>query len=132
MKFDEHQILETAASLRLLSFDPGDPHEGPRVADEDAEDFFYRLCQVSSSGNCDLIPATISHYFYQDRVKYFATSAIGRYVDERTGKYNPDDYQNYISNPDGSKLSRIGGAVYPINVVEPLLWIGQGIAATRH
>jgi hypothetical protein len=66
--------------------------------------------------------ADVRQYFYPDRIKYFITSAIGFYRHDE-GQFRVDDYQNTVQEADG--LVRIRGSIHPINVVEPLLWLGQ-------
>ena len=124
-KIDEIRIFRTAEKLNLLVNDPSDPYGFPRVDDNDARELFVRLCEVSHSGNAELIPSILEKAFRPDRIKYFASSAIGFHVDSRNGVYNPDDYQNQVADPDYPESTRIRGSIHPINVVEPLFWICQ-------
>ena len=126
-KFDEIPVLGTAEKRQLLSYDL-DPPGFPRVADDDARELFAALCNVSRSGNADLVLNLLEQNFYADRVKFFVTSAIGFYVDPNTGLYDHDDYQNYLPDPAEPQRARIRGSIYPINVVEPILWLGQELA----
>jgi hypothetical protein len=43
--------------------------------------------------------------------------------------FDPEDYQNHIPKSGGEK-ARIRGAIHPINVVEPILWLGRNMART--
>jgi hypothetical protein len=126
-KFDEVRVLATAEKLGLLSYDL-DPPGFPRVADEDAREFFAQLCNVSRSGNADLVLNLLEQHFRADRIKYFITSAIGFYVDPRAGRFDPDDYQNRVQPDPAKPEARIRGSIYPINVVEPVLWLGEKLA----
>lgn len=131
-KFDEQRVIETANRLDMLEADPADRYEFPRVNDDDARDFFIKLCSVSGTGNGEMIPNTLERYFRRDRVKYFITSAVGFYVDPMTGKYDPDDPMNLLpANPPAQPFPRIRGPIHPINVVEPLLWLGRKVAAAK-
>jgi hypothetical protein len=128
-KFDEIRVLETAQKLYLTAPDPEDELEFPRVQSEDARELFERLCAISASGNADMVINALRTYFRQDRVRYFVTSAIGFHVDPQIGVYDPDDFQNLIPRADG--VSKIRGTVHPINVMEPMLWLGQQLTQKR-
>jgi GTPase SAR1 family protein len=123
-KFDDLRLVKTAEALRILEVDPDTPESSPRVPDEDAREFLDALGSVSRSGNSDLLVRLLDHTFYPDRVKYFVTSAVGFYVSPRRGFYDPDDPQNVIPGSAVSEPSRIRGSIHPINVVEPILWLG--------
>jgi len=131
-KFDDLQVFESARRLDLLAVSD-DPEELPRVPDEDARAFFDSLCQVSDSGNAGLVLKVFEQYFHPERVRYFATSAIGFYVDPRIRRFDPDDPQNILPGDElsGARESRIRGAIYPINVVEPLLWLATSVAESK-
>jgi hypothetical protein len=139
-KFDEVKILNSAQQLDLLTYDPDDSYGFPRVDDDDAREFFEHLCRVSQSGSADLALNTIEQHFRPDRIKYFVTSAIGFYLDPATDGFNPADYQNILTgledpptNPGGqgtAQRMRIRGAIHPINVIEPLLWVCQELSAS--
>ncbi len=126
-KFDEIRVLAVAQKLGLLGYAP-DPPGFPRVDDDDAREFLVELCHVSRSGNAELALSLLEQTFEPGRVRYFVTSAIGFYVDPDTGSYDPDDFQNLLPGPDGQGSTRIRGPVYPINVAEPLLWLGGKLA----
>ena len=128
-KFDEARVLKTAERLSLLTTDQSDPYGFPRVDDDDARELFSRLCEVSSSGTADLILHTLEQYFRPEHIKYFVSSAVGFYVDPVTGVYNSDDFQNHIPALDHPGSPRIRGSIHPINVVEPVLWLSEQLAA---
>jgi hypothetical protein len=126
-KFDEIRVFRTAEKLDLLTYDLGVPGF-PRIAEDDAREFFLELCQVSRSGNALLALNLIEQSFRPDRLKFFVTSSIGFYVHQRTGIYDSDDYQNVLpATPDGTG-PQIRGNIYPINVAEPLLWLSGKLA----
>ena len=127
-KFDEARVLKTAERLNLTT-DQSDPYGFPRVDDDDARELFSRLCEVSPSGTADLILHTLEQYFRPERIKYFVSSAVGFYVDPVTGVYNSDDFQNQIPALNHPGSPRIRGSIHPINVVEPVLWLSEQLAA---
>ncbi|GAA0947564.1 hypothetical protein [Actinocorallia libanotica] len=120
-KFDELRVLETAEKLGLTQ--PDEEEHFPRVDDgDDARELFEKLCEVSASGYGGMILNTLEQYFAPERTRYFVTSAIGFHVDPRLG-YDPDDHQNVMTDEKG--FTRIRGTVRPVNVMEPLLWLGR-------
>jgi hypothetical protein len=127
-KFDEIPVFKTAEKMDILTVDPADPFGLPRVPDDDGRELFAQLCDVSRSGNADLVLKTLEQNFHEDHIKYFVTSAIGFYVDPRNNLYDPDDIQNLLPGSNNSQKPRIRGAVHPINVMEPLLWLGRKVA----
>lgn len=128
-KFDELRVLETAQKLYLVQPDPEDELEFPQVPSEDARELFEQLCEISATGNADMVINALKKYFHPERVKYFVTSAIGFHVDPRIGVFDPDDFQNLIPGANG--FNKIRGTVHPINVMEPMLWLGQRLSRER-
>lgn len=126
-KFDEVKVLKTAENLGMIDYD-NDDHGAPRVPDEEARAFFAYLCEVSDSGEAELVPRLLESSFQPERIKYFVTSAIGFYIDPNSGTYDGSDFQNHLPGSPGLEPSRIRGTVRPINVVEPILWLGQCLA----
>jgi hypothetical protein len=124
-KFDEIRVFETAEKLDLLMVDDADPYGFPRVADDDARELFTRLCEVSGSGNGEMVINLLEQYFRPERIHYFITSAIGFYLHPRIRVYDPDDPQNLLPDDSAPGSFRVRGAVHPINVVEPLLWLSH-------
>lgn len=126
-KFDEIPVLKTAQAMRAIEFDVDEP-TFPRVPEEDAQEFFERLIRLSKADNATLIMPLIKQLFHEDRVRFFVTSAIGFYVGT-SRVFNPDDYQNHIPGDiQRGDPGRIRGGIYPINVVEPVLWLGSNMA----
>ena len=120
-KFDELRMLETARQFRMMDYDE---RGFPRVPDDEARDFVIRLCESFSSRDPELMIRKLERSFRPERVKYFVTSAIGFYADPRTGRCDPEDFQNHLPAQNG-RPSQIRGDVIPINVAEPILWLGR-------
>ena len=127
-KFDEIRVLETARRLTLVTTDPRDPYGFPRVHDDGARDLFRRLCEVSAGRNGDMVITVLEQYFRPERIRYFVTSAIGFHTNAHSGKFDPDDPLNVLQGDRSPQITRIRGAIHPINVVEPLLWLGEQLA----
>jgi hypothetical protein len=126
-KFDELRVFETARRLGLVSTHPLDRYGFPRVHDDDARAFFSQLCDISGSGNGDMILQVLYQHFRPERIKFFVSSAIGFYADPRSGRFDPDDPQNMLPDKQAQRGFRIRGPVRPINVVEPVLWLSERI-----
>lgn len=134
-KFDEMRVLRTAERLGLTTVDPDDRYEFPRVDDDDAFELFRELCGISPTGNAEMVIKALDRNFAPSRTKYFVTSSIGFNLNRRTGVFDPDDPQNLIPDatadvPDGQpEPFRIRGQVHPINVMEPMTWLAERLAA---
>jgi hypothetical protein len=123
-KFDSIPVYRSARALRMLTRDPVG-QQFPYVPEKYAAEFLANLIKMSRSDDASLILPMLKQTFYEDRIRFFVTSAIGFYIDSPGGVFDPDDYQNYVySKP----TNRIRGGVYPINVVEPVLWLGKIVA----
>lgn len=122
-KFDAIPVFRSAQALRVVVYDPDEP-QFPRIPEEYALEFFRRLVKRSRSDDASLILPLLQQTFHEDRIRYFVTSSIGFYLDPADGLFDPDDYQNHIPG----KPDRIRGGIYPINVVEPVLWLGRNVA----
>ena len=129
-KFDEPKVLATAKRLGILRWNPHDAHQLPWVHEHDALKLLTALTSVSGTGDGEMLLNALNQAF-PDRVQFFVTSAVGFYVDPRTGRFDEDDPQNLVKPAAGmsrSGDSRIRGGLYPINVVEPILWLSEQIA----
>lgn len=126
-KFDEPKVYLTARRRGYLTYDMTDPHLFPRVHEDAAEHLFRDLCRISATGNAEMVRSTIEKYFLPERVRYFATSAVGFFLGS-SARFRDADFQNVVPLKDGR--TRIRGEVHPINVVEPLLWLGQQLIDT--
>jgi hypothetical protein len=126
-KFDHHDVYRRARDKGYRTFPPTDPHLFPRVSDTLAERFFVDMVKESQRGNADLVRNAVRHFFQRDRVKFFVTSAIGFHLDRRVGIFQEEEFSNVTDQAGGNP--RIRGPVYPINVIEPLMWLGERLAA---
>jgi hypothetical protein len=122
-KFDEPRMLEAAWRMGIIDYDT-DPPYFPRVREQDAREFFERMCAVSRARAARMVRAHLEMYFEPARIRYFVTSAVGFYVDE-SGVFNPRDFQQTIPAAIRGGDSRVRGEVQPINVVEPIMWLGS-------
>jgi hypothetical protein len=125
-KFDDTSVYEAASKLRIVEFDPVPP-ELPQVPDEYAQELFQRLARLSKGNNADFLLPMLRQTFREERIKFFVTSAIGFYIDPDYGVFDPEDYQNHISSDATGDRDRIRGGIYPINVIEPVLWLARNV-----
>lgn len=128
-KFDDVRMFETAEKLRLTTYDPTDRLGFPRVSVDDAAELFQKVCEVSRSGNAELIFNSLQRYFRRDRIRFYVTSSIGFHVNPMFNRFDPDDFQNLIPDSADPKQMMIRGPVYPINVMEPVLWLAGELTA---
>lgn len=124
-KFDEPRVLRTAASLGMLTRDPHDPYEFPRVRDHDARKLLASLTSSAGTDEVHLLLNSLDQHFHRDRIRFFVISAVGFYVDPHTNRFNEDDPQNLVQAGPGK--SRIRAPIRPINVVEPMLWLSEQV-----
>jgi hypothetical protein len=127
-KFDDIRVFESALKLSMAEQEP-EGLEFPRVSEDFAVDFFAQLTKVSRSDNAQMLLPLLQQTFHASRLKFYVTSAIGFYVDPALDVFDPDDYQNHVPGA-GLMPDRIRGGVYPINVIEPVLWLGRNVART--
>jgi hypothetical protein len=78
---------------------------------------------------------SIAQHFHPERVRFFVTSAVGFHVNPDTGRFDKDDPQNVVKSGPGvladSMSRRVRGPLYPINIMEPLLWLGEQIPSSQ-
>jgi energy-coupling factor transporter ATP-binding protein EcfA2 len=129
-KFDHPDVYRRARTSGLRTFSVDDPAFFPRVPDHLAERFFGNLVRESRTGNAEFIGSALRKYFYPDRVKFFITSAVGFYKNPQSMRFQERDPMNLVPQ-EGGKPPLIRGPVHPINVAEPLVWLGQNLAAGR-
>jgi hypothetical protein len=65
--------------------------------------------------------------FDVERVRYFPMSAVGFWIPE-DGGFDPENYTNVVD--DGARL-RVKGQIYPMYVLEPLVWLATRIQKSR-
>jgi hypothetical protein len=135
-KFDEPKVLATAAQLKLLATDPADESRTPLVDDDDAKVLLEALCSALG-GSAELVIPALQQFFHKDRTKFFATSSIGFYIDPNKGAWDKEDFQNIrldgrYSTESSAPLNKIPivirDEIRPINVMEPVLWLGRKMA----
>lgn len=126
-KFDEPRMLDAANRMGIVDFDI-DPPYFPRVMESDAREFFRRVCVVSKTRTARRVLPILEETFEPARIRYFVTSSIGFYVDQSTGVFNPRDYQQHIPGATELDRGRVRGDVRPINVTEPIIWLGNQLA----
>ena len=125
-KFDDPEVYRFARLNGYRSYNEADPYMFPRVHDDDAESFFREFCN-SDMSDADLVTNALSKFFHPERIRYFVTSAIGFY--RKSERFREDDHVNVVKQDDGT--FKIRGQIHPINVVEPVLWLGQSVALGR-
>jgi hypothetical protein len=126
-KFDHPDVYRFARSAGYRTYDADDSYLFPRVHDDDAKSFFRDFCRRSPSSDADLLSGALARFFNPERIRYFVTSAVGFY--SRGDRFRDDDYQNAVEQGDGTV--KIRGKIYPINVLEPVLWLGKSITTLR-
>jgi hypothetical protein len=124
-KFDHPDVYGFARRRRFRTYDEDDAYLFPRVSNDDAEMFFREFCRSSPTSEADMICSGLRGYFRPDRVRFFVSSAIGFYL-EPSSRFRDDDPQN---SEDINGTPTIRSRIYPINVLEPILWLGQRVMA---
>lgn len=127
-KFDDPTVYEFARNFGYLSYREDDPVMLPRIHQDEAERFMRHLFEDLPMSDIDLMIGGLRQYFYPERVRLYISSAVGFYVG-RSGQFREDDFRNVAPIENGEFAIR--GAVRPINVAEPLMWLGESIAAAR-
>jgi hypothetical protein len=122
-KYDDPQVLTAALDGAYAEKNPEDELRLPLVPEDRVRDFFRSLCRDARDHNTEMILSLIETFFHKDRVRYFVTSSVGLFVDDEFGRFDEDDYLNVIKDPSGAL--RIRGAIRPINVMEPVIWLGR-------
>ncbi len=125
-KFDDPGVFRFARDNEFLSYSEYDPMLFPRVHDDEAERFTREMLAGSRVSDVELVLGALRQYFYPERIRYFVTSAVGFFVGS-SGEFREDDFQNVAPVEEGRYGIR--GQLHPINVAEPLLWLGERIAA---
>ena len=140
-KFDHPELFRRVQRLGLVSF--GEDGR-PKVLGKDAETLFNMICDggfwddSETASTASFIRYELKRRFHPDRIRYFATSAIGfaQHPDHEPAsgqqaglRFDPDDHVNFYET-DG--ITRIRGPIAPINVLEPVLSLHHEISgATR-
>ncbi|WP_090011455.1 hypothetical protein [Lentzea albidocapillata] len=124
-KFDQPNI-HRHAQVKGYTVSDEQPPFLPRVPNEGAADFFKLLCSDPQS-NSDLVEKGLRQHF--NTLNYFITSSIGFYVPGN--RFRLHDSMNVERVGPGHEGVRIKGRIYPINVLEPLLWLYESILPAR-
>lgn len=122
-KFDDPEVYRFARLNGYRTYDDDDPYMFPQVRSDDAESFLREICN-SDISDADLICDSLQKFFHPERIRYFVTSAVGFYL--KGERFRESDSQNVVQQ-DGQV--RIRGQIHPINVLEPILWLGQNVGA---
>ncbi|MGH3202109.1 MAG: hypothetical protein ACRDP5_08690 [Streptosporangiaceae bacterium] len=125
-KFDDPAVYEFGRDHGLISYHDDDPAMQPRVHPDETEAFIAELFGGMPKSDVDLLVNQLQQYFHADRIKFFVSSAVGFYIGPH-GMFDVRDYKNVSMDEHGKPIIR--GQIRPINVVEPLLWLGERIAA---
>lgn len=123
-KFDYADVYGFAKLNGYRVYDEDDdPYLFPRVHDANAEQFFRHYCRTSPNSEAEMLCSALQGYFDPSRVRFFVTSAIGFYLGQST-RFLDRDPQNA---EDINGVATIRGKIYPINVLEPILWLGERV-----
>jgi hypothetical protein len=143
-KFDHPAVFQQARRHGLVT--PG-PDGSPQILGKDARTLFDMICDDSFWGEAHEHSASSGRFvrdelkarFHPDRIRYFATSAVGFYrgpgrdpATTQPSAFDPSDYANVYASGDREPMIR--GPITPLNVLEPLLSLQHeisGIARTR-
>jgi hypothetical protein len=123
-KFDHYDVYRKAHQQGFV-YPCVEDRFFPKVRDKRAEEFFLAIGKESPLSNADLVRDTLRTFFAEDRVQFFVSSAIGFRVGP-DGIFDERDFGNVEEHP--GTPPRIRGPIYPVNVIEPLLWLGQKLA----
>ena len=124
-KFDDPDVYGFARLNGYRTYDENDPYLFPHVHNDDAENFFKEFCRSSANSDAEMMCNALGRYFEPGRIRYFVTSAVGFYLGQ-SSRFRDDDPEN-AENHNGTM--RIRGRIHPINVLEPILWLGQRVTA---
>ncbi|MFE1596842.1 hypothetical protein [Nocardia sp. NPDC058705] len=125
-KFDNPTVYKAAYVGGYAARDANPPF-APVIRNGQAREFFHRLCR-SDQTNSDLIYEGLTQYFHPENIEFFVTSAVGFHSPD--GLFRAQDPFNVQRDPVEGGV-RIRGKIHPINVLEPLLWLHEGLRAPR-
>lgn len=122
-KFDHPDVFEPA--LRAGWVTQEQVGAIPRVPDQQARSFFDWICDSFRGGSARLVRDALGNFFDSDRMSFHATSAIGFHLNAT----NQFDYRSYVNvEPDGERIC--SSPPTPINVIEPLMSLEEGLRGT--
>ncbi|MEV8317897.1 hypothetical protein AB0Q95_27365 [Streptomyces sp. NPDC059900] len=109
-KADTAEVFDRAIEYGLVARSPSGSSD-LRVLNPDA---LFR--KIASDTSASFVDFSIRRFFHASRVRYFATSSVGFPLQEQ----GSDRRRKVIWHDDGPEI--VGG-VYPVNVLEPILWM---------
>ena len=121
-KFDDPTFFKSAVRAHWVNQDQTVARM-PYVPIEQGAAFFDWVCDERQGGTAPLVRDALRTFFHQDRIEYFACSAIGFRLNPN-GVFDYNDYVN-VETVDGEP--RIRSAVRPVNVLEPLIRLERRI-----
>ncbi|MFC8665709.1 hypothetical protein [Streptomyces sp. NPDC057199] len=124
-KFDHPDIFRPAVEAGWVTQDTVGS-QLPRVPEHLAEGYFQWLCNDFRGSTARLVRDGLAAYFHPERVRYYATSAIGF----RLNPQHVFDYRNYANVEIVNGAPRICTSPEPINVLEPLTELERRIRAS--
>ena len=125
-KFDAPEIFDPAVHAGWVNQEPGGSRL-PVVLPKHGPAFFDWVCRGYRGGTATMIADALQAFFHTDRVRYYATSAIGF-------RLNRDlifDYNDYRNTEMFNGKPRIRTMPRPINVLEPLIELERRISAKK-
>jgi hypothetical protein len=119
---DERLFRRVARETDFLSLDK-DGDRLPRIAPGRARDYFDFVCDRMLGSQAGLVRQALRAHFNQDRIQYFATSAVGFRLNSR----REFDYADFANIQMQGNTATIRDTPRPINVLEPLLYLEERI-----
>jgi hypothetical protein len=123
-KFDEPSIFLDAFQAGLVDIPPS---QQPRVPDDRAKEYLDWMCEwvdrKRGDGSTRNLLDLIDGHFIKERIHHFVTSSIGFWMPSG-GDCDLDDFQNVAPI---AGVNYLRGAVNPINVLESLMKLEEGI-----
>jgi hypothetical protein len=125
-KFDDPAFFDAAVRAGYVNQQP----EGSRlpvVLPKHGRQFFDWVCRGYRGGTATMIADALQSFFHEDRVRYYATSAIGF----RLNRQLIFDYNDYRNIEIFNGVPRIRTMPRPLNVLEPLIELERRISGKK-
>ncbi|XVU22796.1 hypothetical protein ACQPZJ_36825 [Actinoplanes sp. CA-054009] len=126
-KFDDEHLFRHVVSNTNFVRQDQDGQRLPRIPQERSAEYFAWVCERLLGGNTELVRSALSTHFHEDRINYFATSAIGF----RLNSNNIFDFRDFRNTEQIDGDTGLRGMPRPINVLEPLIFLERRIRAAR-
>jgi hypothetical protein len=123
-KFDDPVVVQTALGTAGIEALRGAPAP-VRVPQNAGRKYLTETATQRPDSNTRHVYDAIEARFIPERVSYYPMSAVGFYVNG--SGFDPDDFTNVLEGEN----TRIRGHIYPMNVLEPLIWMVAGIQQAR-